>query len=125
MAAARESGRHRRPPAVARRTGRLLPNVPPAASVLGLAGVIPFAATALGSLKPEALGDAATMALLAYGAVILAFTGDIQRELVLARGAPAQDLGLAREGMGAAWFQRLRLVLTAAVVLCLLLAALL
>jgi Protein of unknown function (DUF3429) len=56
---------------------RLLPDVPSPAALLGLAGLLPFAATALLSLPPGPAGDWAGFALLAYGAVILSFLGGI------------------------------------------------
>jgi hypothetical protein len=141
-----------------------LPDVPPPAALLGLAGVIPFAASALAVTGPFATGAAnafAEAAVLAYGAVILSFLGGIQWGLAIDRGSAsyghlgvgvlpslagwvallvggwwgllllaaaflavlALDLRLTRDGMAPAWFPRLRLVLTHAVVLCLLLAA--
>ncbi|HEX6015013.1 MAG TPA: DUF3429 domain-containing protein [Geminicoccaceae bacterium] len=143
-------------------TARLLPDVPAPAAVLGLAGVVPFAAGALGSFWPGALGAFATAALLAYGAVILSFLGGIHWGLAIGQGGPSYrrlgvgvapslvgwvalllggaggllllaavfvavfglDVQLTRRGMAPAWFPRLRIVLTAAVVLCLLVAAL-
>lgn len=59
-------------------TTRLLPEVPPAAKALGLAGVIPFAAASLASLGGGTFASFAQGALLAYGAVILSFLGGIQ-----------------------------------------------
>jgi Protein of unknown function (DUF3429) len=143
-------------------TAKLLPDVPAPAAVLGLAGVIPFAAGALGSFRPGALGALATAALLAYGAVILSFLGGIHWGLAIGQHDPSYrrlgvgvvpslvgwvalllggaagllplaaafaavlglDIQLTREGMAPAWFPRLRSALTAAVVLCLLVAAL-
>ncbi|MEO0822672.1 MAG: DUF3429 domain-containing protein [Pseudomonadota bacterium] len=51
--------------------------VPSGAKWLGLAGLLPFAAAALGAvaLAPEAGGTHAEQALLAYGALILSFMG--------------------------------------------------
>jgi hypothetical protein len=141
-------------------TKRLLPDVPPAAAVLGLAGVIPFAAGAIGSVYAGALGAFATTALLAYGAVILSFLGGIHWGLAIDRSDPSYthlglgvlpslvgwvalliggtwgllllavafmavlvlDLQLTKEGVAPGWFPQLRLVLTNAVVLCLLVA---
>jgi hypothetical protein len=68
---------------------KLLPDVPAPAAVLGLAGVIPFVAGALGSFWPGALGALATAALLAYGAVILSFLGGIHWGLAIGRGDPS------------------------------------
>ncbi len=47
----------------------------PIAIVLGLAGLIPFIGCALGSIGPNA--DQAALALVAYGAIILAFLGGV------------------------------------------------
>ena len=143
-------------------TAKLLPDVPPPAAVLGLAGVIPFAAGALGSFRPDAPGAVAATALLVHGAVILSFLGGIHRGFAIGRRDPGYarlglgvlpslvawaalllggrgglfllaaafaavlglDVQLARDGLAPAWFLRLRGVLTAAVVLCLLVAAL-
>lgn len=68
---------------------KLLPGVPPAAAALGLAGVLPFAATALASLAAAPWGDLALLALLAYGAVILSFLGGIEWGLASARDRPS------------------------------------
>lgn len=77
-------------------TDRLLPQVPRAAALLGLAGVIPFAAGALGTVTRGALGTLAVQALLAYGAVILSFLGGIQWGLATAHGrADLARLGLS------------------------------
>ena len=45
--------------------------VPAPALWLGLAGVLPFAAAALASWRPEAAGALGATTLLTYGAVIL------------------------------------------------------
>ena len=141
-------------------TAKLLPDVPPAAAVLGLAGVLPFVAAAIGSLQPGPLGAFALTALLAYGAVILSFLGGIHWGLAIDRGSPSDshlgigvvpsllgwvalllggswglmllaaaflvvlacDLRLTSQGIAPPWFPRLRLVLTNAVVLCLIVA---
>jgi hypothetical protein len=66
---------------------RLLPGVPSPAALLGLGGVLPFAAAALLSLQPGPAGDWASFALLGYGAVILSFLGGIHWGLALARDA--------------------------------------
>ncbi len=78
-------------------TTRLFPEVPPAATALGLAGVIPFAAASLASLLAGGdLGGFARAALLAYGAVILSFLGGLQWGLAVRAGRP----DLARLGAG-------------------------
>jgi hypothetical protein len=75
----------------------LLPNVPAPAAFLGLAGVLPFAAAALGSsLLGGEPGAFARMALLGYGAVILSFLGGIHWGLAIAAGRP----GLRELGVG-------------------------
>jgi hypothetical protein len=147
-------------PEVEMLVAKLLPEVPPAAAVLGLAGVIPFAAGALASFGDGAASEFAIRALLGYGAVILSFLGGIHWGLAIDRGQPSYarlglgvvpsligwaalllggdrgllllaptfllvlllDLRLTREGVAPAWFPRLRVVLTNAVVLCLLIA---
>lgn len=84
---------------------RLLPNVPLPAAVLGLAGLIPFVATALLALRGEPSAGWATFALLAYGAVILSFLGGIHWGLALARPAPPgfHQLGIGVLPSLAAW----------------------
>lgn len=139
-------------------TTRLFPEMPPAAAILGLAGVIPFAAASLASFAGGAVGGFAQGALLAYGAVILSFLGGIQWGFAVQCGRPdfphlgisvvpslvawaallsggaagllllaaafagvlAIDLRLTREGTAPAWYPRLRTMLTAAVIACLL-----
>jgi hypothetical protein len=60
--------------------------LPPGASALGYAGLVPFAAAALGiALLDGELRALAVQALLAYGAVILSFLGAVHWGLVLAR----------------------------------------
>ena len=62
------------------------------ARLLGLAGLLPFAAAALLAWWPQALpwqGLDARMALLAYGAVILSFLGGIHWGLVMRAALPA------------------------------------
>jgi hypothetical protein len=143
------------------RMPRFLPDVPPAAAWLTLAGIIPFAAATLGSFLSGPLGSFAAFALLAYGAVILSFLGGIHWGLAIARPDPSfarlglgvlpsligwtalllggrfgllllalafllvflLDRQLTREGRAPPWFPKLRLPPTAAVVLCLLVAA--
>ena len=50
-------------------------SLPPLALVLGIAGLIPFAACGYGAVT--SYGEPAAMALAAYGAVILAFLGGV------------------------------------------------
>jgi hypothetical protein len=49
--------------------------LPMLATLLGLAGLLPFIGCGLAALGPQ--GDRATLALVAYGAVILAFLGGV------------------------------------------------
>ena len=49
--------------------------LPILATLLGLAGLLPFIGCGLAALGPQ--GDRATLALVAYGAVILAFLGGV------------------------------------------------
>jgi hypothetical protein len=59
--------------------------LPPGASALGYAGLVPFAAAVLGiALLEGELRALAARALLAYGAVILSFLGAVHWGLVLA-----------------------------------------
>jgi hypothetical protein len=63
-------------------------SLPPGAAALGYAGLLPFAAAALGTaLLDGAARDFAARALLAYGAVILSFLGAVHWGLVLRAGA--------------------------------------
>jgi hypothetical protein len=73
---------------------RLLPGVPAPAAILGLAGLIPFAAAAALGLQPGPTGERAGVALLAYGAVILSFLGGIHWGLALTRPAGPDWRGL-------------------------------
>ena len=50
-------------------------SLPITATLLGVAGLLPFIATGLAALGPQ--GDRAMLALVAYGAVILAFLGGV------------------------------------------------
>jgi hypothetical protein len=60
--------------------------LPPAATALGYAGLVPFAAGALGIvLLGDELRVFAARALVAYGAVILSFVGAVHWGLLLAR----------------------------------------
>lgn len=63
-------------------------SLPPGAAALGYAGLLPFAAAALGvALLDGELRDLAARALLAYGAVILSFLGAVHWGLTLRRRA--------------------------------------
>lgn len=62
--------------------------IPPITYALGAAGLIPFIACAMGALTAGAWQQRAMLALLAYGAVILAFLGGVHWGLVL---APAES----------------------------------
>lgn len=65
-------------------------SLPPGAAALGYAGLLPFAAAALGTvLLDGAARDLAARALLAYGAVILSFLGAVHWGLALRAGASA------------------------------------
>ena len=81
-------------------TTKLLPDVPPAAAVLGLAGVLPFVAAAVGSLQPGPLGAFALTALIAYGAVILSFLGGIHWGMAIHRANPSYS------HLGSGWCRR-------------------
>ncbi|MCQ4162366.1 DUF3429 domain-containing protein [Roseomonas sp. GC11] len=75
-----------------------LPAVPPAASWLGGAGLLPFLTLAVASLMPGESGALAATALLAYGAAILSFLGGIRWGLAMARaesGALWAELSLS------------------------------
>jgi hypothetical protein len=73
----------------------LLPGVPTPAALLGLGGVIPFAAAAAGSFADGASGAWAQFGLLAYGAVSLSFLGGIHWGLALARDVSGmRELGI-------------------------------
>lgn len=75
--------------------------VPRPALALGLAGLIPFAATSVTSLAgPQELRPHAALALSAYGAVILSFLGGIHWGMAMAassrRGAGTGDREMLR-----------------------------
>ena len=70
--------------------------LPLLAWLLGLAGLIPFAACGYGSLTPG--GDPAALALAAYGAVILAFLGGVHWGFALPE--PSGRGERARLGLG-------------------------
>ena len=85
--------------------------IPRAALILGWAGVLPFAALALGALLDLALPVAQPrQALISYGAIILSFMGGVQWGLVTApRVAIAGRDGRNRFGISVlpalwAWF---------------------
>jgi hypothetical protein len=74
---------------------RVLPDVPAPAAALGIAGLIPFAATAAGPWVGALPAAWAQTALLAYGAVILSFLGGIHWGLAIAGGrAGMRELSL-------------------------------
>lgn len=74
------------------------PRLPPAALLLGVAGLIPFVALGILTLTTdnEALAQRYLWALVAYGGVILAFLGGIHWGFAL-RPAPSPD-GMAPSG---------------------------
>ncbi len=80
--------------------------LPPFALLLGVAGLIPFVAGALGALgsQDDAQASRFLTALVAYGAVILAFVGGVHWGFVL--GGPAPEAFAARAAR-----ERYRLVL--------------
>ena len=64
--------------------------LPPAATALGYAGLVPFAAGALGIvLLGDELRVFAARAVVAYGAVILSFVGAVHWGLLLAAVLPS------------------------------------
>ena len=76
--------------------------LPTFAILLGLAGLLPFAGCGLGALSPdEALADRSLLALVAYGAVILAFLGGVHWGFALdPSGMPATRVQRLRLGLG-------------------------
>lgn len=71
--------------------------------LLGLAGLLPFAASALGSYAaPDSWQGFARGALIAYGAVILSFLGAVHWGLALRPTADEQPFGPARLVFGVA-----------------------
>jgi hypothetical protein len=70
--------------------------LPPLALLLGIAGLIPFAACGYGAVTNQ--GDPAAMALAAYGAVILAFLGGVHWGFALPE--PSGRGERARLGLG-------------------------
>lgn len=139
------------------RTRALLDSIPGPALAYGLAGLLPFAASAISAFMPGLPAAVGPTALLAYGAVILSFLGGIQWGLAMAQDEPSYvrlgssvlpsllawaallvdgdpglvllalsfagillfDLHLTRGGMAPAWYPQLRIPLTVAVILCL------
>ena len=71
-------------------------SLPPLALLLGLAGLIPFAACGYGAVG--GYGEPAAQALAAYGAVILAFLGGVHWGFALPD--PSGRGGAARLGLG-------------------------
>ena len=68
-------------------TGEL--SVPKPALWLGASGALPFVACAIASLAaPELLAGQATVALIAYGAVILSFLGGVHWGMAIAIAGP-------------------------------------
>jgi hypothetical protein len=71
-------------------------DVPPAAFLLGFLGAVPFVGLALLTLQGGGPGGWAAAALLAYGAVILAFMGGVHWGWAMAADEPSLErLGLA------------------------------
>ena len=90
-------------------------SLPPLALLLGIAGLIPFAACGYGAVSTY--GEPAAQALAAYGAVILAFLGGVHWGFALpdpaARGANARiGLGVVPSLIG--WVALLLLVAVSA-----------
>ena len=76
--------------------------LPTIAILLGLAGLLPFAGCALGALSPDpVLAERSLLALVAYGAVILAFLGGVQWGFALeGSGTPTVRVQRLRFGLG-------------------------
>lgn len=76
--------------------------LPPFAILLGLGGLIPFAATGLGAMTLGSDGALRSLlALIAYGATILAFLGGVHWGLALTGGAgQTERVSRARFGLG-------------------------
>ena len=75
-------------------------SLPPFAAILGAAGLIPFAGASLGALARDyPWSEICLLALVAYGAVILAFLGGVHWGFALLDG-PAQTLGVRRARLG-------------------------
>lgn len=77
-------------------------SLPTLAMLLGIAGLIPFAVCGLGALANAPPNDErALLALIAYGAVILAFLGGVHWGFGLDAGSAApSDIQRARFGLG-------------------------
>jgi len=75
--------------------------LPMFAILLGLGGLLPFAACGLGALSPDpALADRSLLALVAYGAVILAFLGGVHWGFALdGSGTPTVRVQRLRFGL--------------------------
>ena len=76
--------------------------LPTIAILLGLAGLLPFAGCGLGALSPDpVLAERSLLALVAYGAVILAFLGGVHWGFALdAIGTPTVRVQRLRFGLG-------------------------
>lgn len=76
--------------------------LPTIAILLGLAGLLPFAGCGLGALSPDvALAERSLLALVAYGAVILAFLGGVHWGFALeGSGTPTVRVQRLRFGLG-------------------------
>ena len=76
--------------------------LPPFAIVLGAAGLLPFLFCSLGALSLSSDGSTRSLlALVAYGATILAFLGGVHWGFALdAGGAPSERVQRARFGLG-------------------------
>ena len=76
--------------------------LPKFAILLGLAGLVPFAACGLGAVSPDPeLSERSLLALAAYGAVILAFLGGVHWGFALdSSGSPTQRVQRLRFGLG-------------------------
>lgn len=70
----------------------------PLAYLLGLAGLIPFLGCGLGALSTQPQADDLLAALIAYGAVILAFLGGVHWGLTMAQVPPRAEA--TRFGLG-------------------------
>lgn len=77
-------------------------SLPTVAMLLGIAGLVPFAVCGLGALANQPPNDErALLALVAYGAVILAFLGGVHWGFALdAVTAAPRDIQRARFGLG-------------------------
>jgi hypothetical protein len=73
----------------------MTPRLPASALLLGIAGLLPFAALALATLRPSTpfatsmMTNPALFGLIAYGAVILAFLGGVHWGFALEPAVPA------------------------------------